>query len=534
MMSTHMEKRDLLAVSVVLLVGVLFRVLFFRGLFAVDDFNYTRYAAEFWKGRYELGNVMFWHGTRPLIFVPISICFRFLGVSDVTAVAWPLTASLATLAAVYSIARGLLGRETAFYASLLAAMLPQLVDEATRVTPGPIINLVVAASVLLFLRAEENEKNHGLLFFISGFLFGMMPWAGRLGLLSIGFFPIAVLMIRRRRVLAYWPFLAGFISFIGIDILYQWMATGDPFFTQSIAKTILTNEVAYAKPFFYLKLMTRPLYGHAGVFFLAGLGAILAAVDRNRRAALFAAWLFVTWIAMEFGSSSITHYRPLFKEARFLSLLAIPGSITAGFALARIRAITLESPVLSRVFSRGTALIAIALVTVAAASVLSLYKQGRWEVEQHSQLQAVAAHVRAARGETIYVTHWLWNTRVAYFLGFDDDYFPSGYDPYHAVSIDKADRRSKNRYVQTIAPGEKLDPGILLHDEKLFQTKRPDNRTGLQGKGEIPSLLAHPPEEWSLMDRIEIGRNSVVAIYRIPGGRWPENNGHRKDAPARP
>ena len=112
--------------------------------------------------------------------------------------------------------------------------------------------------------------------------------------------------------------------------------------------------------------------------------------------------------------------------------------------------------------------------------------------------------------------------RDALDLEYAEDYFPSGYDPYHAVLLEKADRDSKNRYIQTLTPGEELAPGLLLHDEDLFRLSRDPGRTDLHGVGEIPEVLADPPETWRFMDRIRIGKNNAVVLYKISRGTWPK------------
>jgi hypothetical protein len=116
----------------------------------------------------------------------------------------------------------------------------------------------------------------------------------------------------------------------------------------------------------------------------------------------------------------------------------------------------------------------------------------------------------------------MWNARVAYFMRFADGYMASGYDPYHAVRLATADPRSKDRYVQTLAPGSAMSPGLLLNDERLLEASRGVRRTGYVQEGEIPAVLADVPKTWPLLEHIEIAGESSLAIYEIPqGSHWP-------------
>jgi len=154
-------------------------------------------------------------------------------------------------------------------------------------------------------------------------------------------------------------------------------------------------------------------------------------------------------------------------------------------------------------------------------SIVTLKKAGSWAGQRRAQLEKFGGYVASAPGKPVYVTHWLWNTRAGYFMDFEDAYFPSGYDPYHALRLDAADAGSLNRYVQTLTAGEELRGGLLIHDETLFAAGRTESGDYSVGSGEIPSLFASPPAAWRLVDRFEVG-NNTLAVYEIPDGfRWP-------------
>jgi hypothetical protein len=107
-------------------------------------------------------------------------------------------------------------------------------------------------------------------------------------------------------------------------------------------------------------------------------------------------------------------------------------------------------------------------------------------------------------------------------MEFDDDYFPSGYDPYHAVNIESADSLSMNRYVQTLADGDRFGPGLLIHDEKLLEASMGRTTMGSVGKGEIPEILGEVTRAWSPIIRVHWTSSYLPVLYDLPeGGRWP-------------
>lgn len=509
------DRRDVAALAVLLLVALVLRLAFFRGIVSVDDFNYLRHAAEVWRGRFDISQALYLHATRPLMFVPVAWMFAIFGVSETSAIAWPLAASLAALPFVYGIAARLYGREYGVVAGLMATVLPLMVAESTRLLPGGVTNLIVAASVLFYVIAEQGARRRRAWLLAAGVTFGAMQLAGELGLVCGLFFPLALVLWRRHSLWSYWPLAAGFAAVIALTMAYYAMTTGDAFFKRAISQTILSTQFEPLDPAYYLRILIHPLLGHGGIFYLAGIAAF---IDRRRETLLLAAWFIATWLFIEYGSSSLDTYRPLYKSVRYLSVVSVPGALLAGVALIRLRAI-IEA-------RRGVRMATVAVfaigATVVALSLVTLARGERSTAQVHAKLTALEKRVQARRGEIIYVTHWLWNTRVGFFMGFEDDYFPSGYDPYHAVHLETADADSRNRYVQTLSPGDAMPAGVLLHDERLFEYSRGRRDAGTVGPGEIPEQLAAPPEDWRLIERIDIGGGRFVAVYDIPAGaRWP-------------
>ena len=110
------------------------------------------------------------------------VVFAALGVSEATATLFPLLGSLLTIFLISRIARILAGPSEAVAAAFLAAIFPLAVEESTRVLPGPLINLLIAASAYFFLAAETRLTIRPVYLALSGVLLASIPWAGHLGL----------------------------------------------------------------------------------------------------------------------------------------------------------------------------------------------------------------------------------------------------------------------------------------------------------------------------------------------------------------
>jgi hypothetical protein len=199
--------------------------------------------------------------------------------------------------------------------------------------------------------------------------------------------------------------------------------------------------------------------------------------------------------------------------------LYVPGTVLAGFGAAVVvrlarRRLPVWVPILSMV------------AFVGFGSWLTLERNTTWRSNERKQLHAIRDSIvgAARRGETIYVSHWLWNTRAAFYLGYDDGYTTSGYAPYQAVRRDRIDLASNIRYVQSLTAGEWMDPGILLNDIGLFRLSVGERQVSLVGPGDIPSILGRTPPEWTPLDTVRVNRINEVAILRIPPGTlWPED-----------
>ena len=533
-----LDRRDVLWIALAIALSAALRYAFYGGMSSPDELNTLRNGAQWWTGRFELRDALFIHDTRPLMFIPVGWSFAAFGVSAATALLWPLVASLGVVFLVYLIARRLFGRETAVYTVLCAAFFPLLVQEATRLLPGAVMNLLIALCALFFVVSEEAGRRRWLWLAASGMAYGAIQMAGELGIVLGLLFVAAVIVWRRHPLWTYWPSVAGFGVVTAIFLLYQWVETGNPLFKLDLSKYVYAQlkAVAPRQPLYYTKLMLAPFAGGGGVFYLAGLGGLVALAGRRREAMFFALWMALTWAFLDFGSLSVTEYRPLSKEVRYFSVVSVPAVILAGYAMAWARGVAARRTGALRHATQGVAgarprgrwvegtVVTVACLFVAVVSMWTLHAERAPLRAQQAKIRTVRDQVRRYEGKPVYVTHWFWNTEVGFFMRFEDEYFPSGYDPYHAVRLATADASSLNRYVQTLEPGAAIGPGLLVHDERLFEVSQGERESWSVGRGEIPEVLARIPAQWRLVDRVVLSDRYAAALYEIPeGATWPRN-----------
>ena len=366
-------RRDLLLIVLAVVLAASIRLIFSGGLFSSDEANYLRNAAGWWTGCFEMKDALFLHDTRPVMFAPVAWSFAALGVSEATALLWPFLASLAVVFLVYLIALRLFDRETAVYAAFCAAFLPLLVEEATRLLPGVVMNMLFALCALCFVISEQTERRRWMWLAFSGMAYGALQVAGELGIVLGCLFLSAVIVWRRYSLWTYWPAAAGLAAVTVLSAVYFWVETGDPLFKIELSKRVIVQikEVAPHQPLYYVKVMLVPWLGHGGIFFLAGIGCVAGFLEKRREAVFVALWIAMTWALIEFGSVSLSEYRQLSKEVRYFSVVSVPTVILAGYGIAWIRRV-LSRRELGRRGAFPLGVVVLVSVLVAITSVWTL------------------------------------------------------------------------------------------------------------------------------------------------------------------
>lgn len=342
-----------LAFLTLLFVG-LFTVAYFflthEGLYALDDYYYSRYAQQLATGTFHLapdpkGLLVDPLRERPLIFGPVALLYKAFGINIITTTLWPLLATLGC-AVVLWLLYGKREPVVAAGAMLLLGIHYFTLNLTNYLYPDNILMFwcLCCASVLLIGR-RVGQLSGGLW----GAFFAVLNFAALLSKETIVYylpFYVGVLLLDgwRRRNSRFWlaAIVVGTILLLGYLAFYQ-LYTDDALYRIHLIER--TNEflkegnyILGKRGALFYRLTTAPL----DFFISTGLGGALvfafAALLNQRRwpdsdakywLALAGSTLAFYW----FGSTSLTQYNPITLLPRMTTPLLPPLCLAAGFGL---------------------------------------------------------------------------------------------------------------------------------------------------------------------------------------------------------
>ncbi len=480
-------------VIALLLLSVAIRLIHFPGISAPDDYEYCRLANDVLTGRYMSGDID-WYSFRPAIFAPVAILFALFGIHSWAACLWPLLASTATLALLYVLVRRFGGLASGIIAVLLCATSPAFAHWGSVLRPDAIATFfLLAAGVAMIKALDCASHRRATILLLSG---GVMAFGAHLtraiGIPLYGLFWLVFVLSRPRQWRLLLPWLAIAAGLMAESAWYA-VYNGHPLARLQVLQAFYGQQILPLQPGFYAGLMARDLVRLQTIqprLVIAGIMiAALFIAKRYRRApVLLAVWLLVWWLYLEFGSQSLTAYRPMFKEQRFVLLLlplfyGLCGWLlgTLGF---RLRGSWLRT---RRVVVLGiTAWLVIAGVFLAAQASpppRALVRIGHARIRSHTAMYRRAAKAASnAPGRWICVSNARWRRALDFYLR------------YPSLAIDPTDAtKGRTRRVVLLANlpvGGREDATMILSaDDKQN---------------------ANPPAHWR-----ELHRDPSFAVYDI-------------------
>ncbi|WP_229743082.1 ArnT family glycosyltransferase [Hymenobacter qilianensis] len=342
-----------LAFLTLLFVG-LFTVAYFflthEGLYALDDYYYSRYAQQLATGTFHLapdpeGLLVDPLRERPVIFGPVALLYKAFGINIITTTLWPLLATLGC-ALVLWLLYGKREPIVAAGAMVLLGLHYFTLNLTNYLYPDNILMIwcICCASALLIGR-REGQVAGGLW----GAFFAVLNFAALLSKETIVYylpFYVGVLLLDgwRQRNRQFWltAFTVGTVLLLGYLAVYQ-VYTDDALYRIHLIER--TNEflkegnyILGKRGALFYRLTTAPL----DFFIGTGLGGALlfacAALLNQRRwpdsdakywLALAGSTLAFYW----FGSTSLTQYNPITLLPRMTTPLLPPLCLAAGFGL---------------------------------------------------------------------------------------------------------------------------------------------------------------------------------------------------------
>jgi 4-amino-4-deoxy-L-arabinose transferase-like glycosyltransferase len=356
MFTTARARSQFLLMLAVLSVAIALRLVFFQGLVRSDPYCYAELASNLASGRFLANN---YNGAlvfplRIAFYGPVALFIKIFGLSEGSLVAFPFLISLAGIILAYVLARKLFGPAAGVIAAGMLAVLPSDITMASTLFPDPVAafwaNLGIA---LLILNPERNDSNPSYLHAaLAGLCFGI-SWLNKETVVYAGPF-VLVYLLQRKSAFSQLGCIAavGAVFLLSEVIFYRFTTSDWLFHFHIVPKNYQQNAVWFfdqSSPYFgwptggYTRAVLRRLFvsgptGELTAFSKLTIFSLIAAawgiLVRDRRFFILGLWLVSQMLFFNFGSSSLTSFRPLPLEffERYLYPLLLPSVLLcAGF-----------------------------------------------------------------------------------------------------------------------------------------------------------------------------------------------------------
>lgn len=320
------------AVTVICLaVWGLARWCFFAGYEGSDDMFYMRFAAlwnrppaNHWEARL-LGNAL------------LRLCITLFGVHEWVGALPSLAASLVVLVSTLLTCRWFATLRSAWWAGLLVAVLPIEVRSATIVSAHSVMVGFMAVGTLAFLRADVSSRAC----WIAATCLPLGVIAHYNGSYYVASLITSALLLDGRRTLKPVACVAvgGVLAFAGEMLAFQLLA-GDPMHGLRLSSPkVLAPQgaVIYSltAPMVLWSLQQFAVGQPFGIALLiTAVGTLLCVHRTSRPLRLLALAALGFWLMLNFGSYVPWDYRPFWRNARYMSPLAMPVAVLFGVLLA--------------------------------------------------------------------------------------------------------------------------------------------------------------------------------------------------------
>ena len=540
----------------VLLLALLSHVGLFLGLHGNFEFDrdaphYARISHELEQGTFELAPHPF--SQRFGVTVPTAVSYRLFGVNPISTTLWPLLCSLAAIVIVFSATARFFGGRTAAIAAVLLAFNLVEVRYSSRLVPDLIVSTLMLATAALVHAGRYSESRHRQL--LTGvFTASALSLAVLAKETAIWIVPFLIVImvgdLVRRRYRYLWAAVAicGLL-WLGVILFAYHEATGDALFRLS---GIDTTHNARSWSFYgrsheeYVERLTigpaRFFLEQPGFFLLIAL-ALPASLNVLRPARLlppgvryWGAYLATLFVVFWFGTTSFDFYNPLPLVERFLIPLIPPLCILAAVTLTHLQGRGARTHRFGIGLSAATYLLGALLLGIQGWTLalvygaLGLVMAGLWHLPPGRSFASLALRTFAA---LLYVAPLV-------------DYARSG-DPLEHPETFTAEQAIIARHT-----GSPIPPTSILTDEhsafvlpfyfspegrkQLRVLAWDDGREFWRDDGrrklvyvhhnrlramsinwgtETPNYALNPPEEWRLLELIEVEGRPTISLYEI-------------------
>jgi 4-amino-4-deoxy-L-arabinose transferase-like glycosyltransferase len=334
-------RQDGFVLLCLLILGLGIRLVFFVGLSLGDDVFYLLQAISHARLLSWPPAPYHWQ-TRLGITIPTAIALKLFGEHALTAVLWPLVASLAMIPLSFVIARDFLSRRGALSVAVFQCCFPLDLIYATDLFPDLIVGAFSTISVWLWIRALRSEN--ATTYFLSG-AFIALGYLCRetVVLLAPVYLALFVMFRPRTKSPILWWVAVPLVMVIAECSLYG-LTAGSPFYRwhaiaaqQHDVTNLQLISASTAGGGFWLD----PLYMLAanqefGPYQLVAAFLALYALIRWPVVKPIAVWWCAQFLWTYYGPTSIGHYVTLQRDPRYIAGLTVPALILIAFAISRL------------------------------------------------------------------------------------------------------------------------------------------------------------------------------------------------------
>ena len=340
------QARTIAVLGVLVLAGLALRILCYSGLGVSDSLGYISAAGSLAHGHFPWQHYPAAYASVGLI-VPITPLVMLGGYTSWLPTLYSLACGVGLIPVTYWLGVQFGRNSTGLWAAFVVAFSTLAIGTAMAVMPDAPLAFWTSLCIALVVCAQHNadRRRTVLVCFAAGIALGI-AWCTKIT--AVFLFPIvllALLPMTGRRVVALAGGCAGFLLMLLVYVGFWALASGDPW---DAFRCLFggvpepgTAEVPLAPRH---SLWAYPIkmfivVSDDGLFYYFLVPALLWAIARKwRELWLPAAWVTIVFLCLQFGSTSLSTYRPFPHNARYLMLLLPAGAVLIGTAFAHLAA----------------------------------------------------------------------------------------------------------------------------------------------------------------------------------------------------
>lgn len=227
---------------VIVITACIVRFIFFTGVTHSVDWNYSSTAYNFAQGMYSIPRLLFelvlpnvLNGgayLRSGFFYPIALIYYLFGVTEVSAIIYPLLTSVGNILLIYYLGKLIGSPKTGLLAALLLSVYPIEAIQATQLVPDIVSTFYITVAVFLFFKGEHstNTRYSSIYYYFCGFFTGISYLVKEMGIYVIPLIVVYSLVNRKKMKVLLLYFALGLATVILAEALFYYAFTGDPLF----------------------------------------------------------------------------------------------------------------------------------------------------------------------------------------------------------------------------------------------------------------------------------------------------------------